>query len=80
MFELIKEIFIGLLTGVVSASNNASSKAHIFEQWKMYQPTLINLHPNEYSQEFHHYSFAVKLHRSCDNMNDLSGKVCVQVW
>ena len=27
------------------------------------QPTLINLHPNEYSQEFHHYPFAVKLDR-----------------
>ena len=28
----------------------------------MIQPTLINLHPNEYSQEFEHcYPFAVKL-------------------
>ena len=27
----------------------------------MIQPTLINLHPNEYSQEFHCYPFAVKL-------------------
>ena len=25
------------------------------------QPTPINLHPNEYSQELHYYSFAVKL-------------------
>ena len=24
------------------------------------QPTLINFHPNEYSQEFHYYLFAVK--------------------
>ena len=24
------------------------------------EPTLINLHPNEYSQEFHYYPFAVK--------------------
>ena len=29
----------------------------------MIQPTLINLHPNEYSQEFHYYPFAVKLDR-----------------
>ena len=79
MFELIKEIFIGLLTCVVSASNHASSKAHVFEQWKMYQPTLINLHPNEYSQEFHYYSIAVKLQRSCNTANDLSGKVCVPI-
>ena len=29
----------------------------------MIQPTLINLHPNEHSQEFHYYPFAVKLDR-----------------
>ena len=29
----------------------------------MIEPTLINLHPNEYSQEFHYYPFAVKLDR-----------------
>ena len=45
----------------------------------MPQPTLINLHPNEYSQEFHYYPFAVKLDRcivSCSTLNDLSIKVC----
>ena len=44
------------------------------------QPTLINLHPNEYSQELHYYLFAVKLDRrvgSCNNLNDISNKVCV---
>ena len=38
------------------------------------------LHPNEYSQEFHYYPFAVKLDRcvgSCNPLNDLSNKVCV---
>ena len=42
------------------------------------QPTLINLHPNEYSKEFHYYSFAVKLDRcvgSCNTLNDVSNKV-----
>ena len=29
----------------------------------MIQPTLIDLHPNEYSQEFHYYPLAVKLDR-----------------
>ena len=29
----------------------------------MIQPTLINLHPNEYSQKSHYYPFAVKLDR-----------------
>ena len=46
----------------------------------MTQPTLINLHPNEYSKEFHYYPFAVKLDRyigSCNTLNDLSNKVWV---
>ena len=46
----------------------------------MTQPTLINLHPNVYSQEFHYYPFAVKLDRcvgSCNIVNDISNKVCV---
>ena len=46
----------------------------------MIQPTLINLHPNEYSQEFRYYPFAVKLDRcveSCNTFDDLSNKVCV---
>ena len=29
----------------------------------MNQPTFTNLHPNEYSQEFHYYPFVVKLDR-----------------
>ena len=44
------------------------------------QSTLINLHSNEYSQEFHYYPFAVKLDRcagGCNTLNDLSNKVCV---
>ena len=46
----------------------------------MNQPTLINLHPNEYSQELHYYPFAVKLDRcvgSCNTPNDLSNKLLV---
>ena len=44
----------------------------------MTQPTLIDLHPNECSQGFHYYPFAVKLDRclgSCNTLNDLSNKV-----
>ena len=44
----------------------------------MIQPTLINLHPNEYSQEFHYDPFAAKLDRcvgSCNTLNALSNKV-----
>ena len=46
----------------------------------MIQPNLLNLHRNEYSQEFHYYPFTVKLDRcgaSCDALNDLSNKVYV---
>ena len=45
----------------------------------MIQPTLTNLHPNEYSQEFH-YKFSAKLDRcveSCNTLNDSFNKVCV---
>ena len=44
------------------------------------QPTLNNLHPNEYSQEFHYYPLSVKLDRcvgSCNTINDLSDKACI---
>ena len=46
----------------------------------IFKPSLINLHREEYSQEFHYYPFAVNLDRcsgSCNTMNDLSKKVCV---
>ena len=68
-------MFIVLLTGMVSNWHVSLSN-----QECMTQPTLINLHPNEYSQEFHYYPFAVKLDRcveSCITLNDLSNKVCV---
>ena len=51
MLGLIKKIFIGLLTDIVSASYHikyvslSNTKCEI-------QPTFINLHSNEYSQEF----------------------------
>ena len=41
----------------------------------MTQPTLINLHSNEYSQQFHYYPFTVKLDRL--EVNDLFNKVCL---
>ena len=46
----------------------------------MIEPTLINLHPNEYSQEFHCYPFAVKLDGfagGCNTLNNSSNRVCV---
>ena len=79
MFGFMKKIFIGLLTGLVNRSNH--TKCVLLSNQKcMIQPTLINLHPNEYSQEFHYYLFAVKLDRcvrSCNTLNDLSNKLCI---
>ena len=74
MFRLIV-----LLTVIVNTSNHAKSVL-LINQECMNQPSLINLHPNEYSQEFHYYPFAVKLDRcvgSCNTLNDLSNKACV---
>ena len=44
------------------------------------QSTLINLHPNKYTQRLRYYQFAVDWDRyvgSCNTPNDLSSKVCV---
>ena len=79
MFGLIKKIFIVLLTGLINGSNHTKCVS-LSNQKCMTQPNLINLHPNEYSQEFHYYPFAVKLDGcagSCNILNDLSNKVCV---
>ena len=43
----------------------------------MTQPTLIDLHPNKYSQEFHCYPFAIKLDRCVGRCNTNTNKVCV---
>ena len=79
MSGLIKKIFIGLLTDIVSESNHTKCVS-LSNRKYMNQPTLINSHPNEHSQELHYYPFAVKLDRcvgSCNTLNDLSNKVCV---
>ena len=79
MLGLINKIFIRLLTGLVSGSNHTKCILLSNQKWKI-QPTLINLHPNEYSQEFHDSPFSVKLDRcagSCNTIIDLSSKACV---
>ena len=79
MFGLVKKIITGLLTAIVCASNHTKC-VPLSNQKCMTQPTLINLHPNEYSQEFNNYLFTVKCDRrvgSCNTFNNLSNKVCV---
>ena len=60
MFEIIKKIFV-VLSSTVNASNHTKCCISLSNQKCKIKPTLINLHPNEYSQEFHCYPFAVKL-------------------
>ena len=72
-------MFIRLLTSIVSASNHTKC-LWLSNQKFIAHSILINLHPNEYSQELHYYPFAVKLDRcvgSWNTLNDLSNKVCV---
>ena len=85
MFGIIKQVFIELLSSIVNASNHTKCVYFIIliiliinQKFKI-QPTLVNLHPNEYSQEFHYYPFAVKLDRCVagyNTLNDWSNKVC----
>ena len=70
MFGLIKKMFIGLLSSIVNPSDHAKCVS-LSNQICMIQPNLINLHPNEYSQEFHYYPFSVKLNRCAGNCNTL---------
>ena len=74
MFGLTKKIFIGLLTSLVNGYNHARCVSLINQKYQI-QLSLVNLNPNEYSQEFHHYLYAVKLDRcvgSGNTLNDLS--------
>ena len=60
MFGLFRKIFIGLLTGLVNGPSH--TKCVLWSNQKyMIQPTLINLHPNKYSQESHYHPFSVDL-------------------
>ena len=79
MLGIIKKMFIVILTNIVDASNRTKC-ASLSNQKSEFQPALIDLHPNEYSQESHYHPFPVKLDKclgSCNTLNNLSNKVCV---
>ena len=79
MLGLIKKMFMGLLISIANASDHTKCVS-LSNQKCMIQSTLINLHPNEYSQEFHYYPFTVNLDRfvgSCNTLNDSSNEVCI---
>ena len=72
-------MLIVLLTSIVNASNHTKCVSLSNQKCEI-EPTVTNLHPNEDSQEFGYYPFAVKLDRcagSCNTLDDLSNKVCV---
>ena len=60
MFGLIKKMFMRLLISIANASNLTKCLS-LSNQKCMIQPTLINLNPNGYSQEFHYYPFMAKV-------------------
>ena len=62
-------MFIVLLTSLINTYSPVNAcNLHTFlslsnQKYKI-QPTFINLHPKEYSQQLHCYLFAVNLDRS----------------
>ena len=79
VFGTIKNIFIELLASIVNALNHTKCVSFSNQKCEI-QPTLANVYPNEYSQEFHYYPFWVKFDRyvgRCNTLNDLSNKVCI---
>ena len=78
LFGINKKMFV-LLSSIVNAVSN-TKYVSLSNQKCEIQSTLINLHPYEYSQEFHYYSFSVKLDRyvgSWNTLMDLSNKICI---
>ena len=79
MFKFIKKKFIRLLTSIVNVFNHTKCVS-LNNQQCMTQPTLINLHPNEYSWDVSYYLFAFSLDRcvgSCNTLGDLSNRICI---
>ena len=80
MFQLIKKIFLELLTGLNNGSNHTKF-VFLINQKCMTELSLINLNLNEHIHELHYYAFVVKLDGcvgSCNSLNVLSNEVCVQ--
>ena len=72
-------IFIRLSTSIVNVSNHIKCVS-LSNKQRATQPTLINLHPNDYTLGLCYYTFAVNWDRcigSCNILNDLSNKYVV---
>ena len=60
MFAIIKKMLIVVLSSIVNVSNYTKFVVLSNQKCEIH-PNFINLHSNEYSQEFHYYPFVVKL-------------------
>ena len=67
MFAITKKC---LLHYYVNGSNYTKCMS-LGNQKCMIQPTLNNLHPNEWSWEFHYNSFTIKLDRCVESCHNL---------
>ena len=79
MFGITKKMFLVLSSSIVNASIHTKCVS-LSNQKCQIQPTLINLHPNEYRQKFHYYLLLVKLDKSfgsCNTLIDLSNEACI---
>ena len=63
-------MFVMLLNSIVSVSNHTKCLS-LSNQNFMTQLALINLHPNEYSQELYYYPFPVNVDSCAGNNNSL---------
>ena len=64
---------------IVKTSNHRK-RVSLTNQKYTISRTVINLHPNEYTEGLHYYSFVVNLDRCvgrCNTFNEMSNKVCV---
>ena len=71
---------MGLLINIVNASKHTKCVS-LSNRKCMTQSTLINLHSNKCSEEFHYYPFATKLDRCLgisNTLNDLCNKVYIR--
>ena len=60
MSGIIKKTFIVLLASIAYASNHTKCVSLSNQQCGI-KPTVINLHPNKCSQEFHYYHLQLNL-------------------
>ena len=59
IFVLFKNIFIGLLADLVNASDDIKCASVTNQKQCETQLTIINLHPDKYTQTLRYYAFAV---------------------